>query len=111
SVENSRLVLDHDGTIYVHNYKTKRVEAYNQDGTKKWSSNEVENGYVGYGAMLISKEGIIYTLDVDLGNKHLYAHDKNGKELWHKRVRGEYYGNGLALGKNNEIFLNTQDQL
>ncbi|MCM3736254.1 PQQ-binding-like beta-propeller repeat protein [Bacillus cytotoxicus] len=111
SVAASMPVLDHDGTIYVHNYQTKRLEAYNPDGTKKWSSNEVADGYIGYGSMLISKDGIIYTLVGVLGNKHLYAHDKNGKELWHKCVPGDYFGNGFALGKNNEIFLNTRDQL
>ncbi|MEH6890246.1 PQQ-binding-like beta-propeller repeat protein, partial [Bacillus sp. JJ864] len=111
SVATSRPVLDHDGTIYVNNYNTKRLEAYNPDGTKKWSSNEVGNGYIGYEAILISKDGVIYTLAVFLGNKYLYAHDKNGKELWRKYVSGEYDGNGLALGKNNEIFLNTQDKL
>uniref|UniRef100_UPI000683D987 outer membrane protein assembly factor BamB family protein n=1 Tax=Bacillus sp. 123MFChir2 TaxID=1169144 RepID=UPI000683D987 len=99
-------VLGHDGTIYL---RGKAIHAYNPDGSKKWSSNEIEGGSAG--ATLISKEGIIYTLAVDLGNKRLYAHDKDGKELWHKYVHGTYYGDGLALGKNNEIFVNTQENL
>ncbi|HDX9580834.1 TPA: PQQ-binding-like beta-propeller repeat protein, partial [Bacillus pseudomycoides] len=68
----------------------KRLEAYNPDGSKKWSSNEFIRG--SYGSILISKDGTIYTLDVDLGNKYLYAYDKTGKELWHKYVWGEYGG-------------------
>ncbi|HDX9587582.1 TPA: PQQ-like beta-propeller repeat protein [Bacillus pseudomycoides] len=102
-------VLDRDGTIYVRNVGGKRLEAYNPDGSKKWSSNEFISG--SYGSILISKDGTIYTLDVDLGNKYLYAHDKNGKELWHKYVRGEYDGKGFAIGINNEILVNTQDKL
>ncbi|MEH6890240.1 PQQ-binding-like beta-propeller repeat protein, partial [Bacillus sp. JJ864] len=102
-------VLDRDGIIYVRNVGGKRLEAYNPDGSKKWSSNEFIRG--SYGSILISKDGTIYTLDVDLGNKYLYAHDKNGKELWHKYVWGEYDGKGLTLGINNEILVNTQDKL
>ncbi|HDX9591489.1 TPA: PQQ-like beta-propeller repeat protein [Bacillus pseudomycoides] len=101
-------VLDRDGTIYVQN--GKRLEAYNPDGSKKWSSNDFLSGGAP-NSMLISKDGTIYTLAVDLGNKHLYAHDKNGKELWHKYVWGEYDGKGIALGKNDEILVNTQDKL
>ncbi|HDX9589266.1 TPA: PQQ-like beta-propeller repeat protein [Bacillus pseudomycoides] len=101
-------VLDSDGTIYVRG--EKGIDAYNPDGSKKWSSNEIGRGSVA-NSMLISKDGIIYTLVSDLGNKYLYAHDKTGKELWKKYIWGEYSGNGLALGINNEILVNTQDKL
>ncbi|PEA54906.1 hypothetical protein CON64_10475 [Bacillus pseudomycoides] len=100
-------VLDSDGTIYVRG--AKGIEAYNPDGSKKWSSNEIRGGVAN--SMLISKDGIIYTLASDLGNKYLYAHDKTGKELWQKYLWGEYSGNGLTLGINNEILVNTQDKL
>ncbi|HDR7737469.1 TPA: PQQ-like beta-propeller repeat protein [Bacillus thuringiensis] len=102
-------VLDHDGTIYLKG--SNRLYAYNPDGSIKWSSNEIKDGSGETNSMLISKDGIIYTLVSDLGNKYIYAHDKNGRQLWEKYVRGEYNGTGFTLGIRNEILVNTQDIL
>uniref|UniRef100_UPI0006849EF3 outer membrane protein assembly factor BamB family protein n=1 Tax=Bacillus sp. 123MFChir2 TaxID=1169144 RepID=UPI0006849EF3 len=103
-------VLDRDGTIYVRNTAAKRLEAYNPDGSKKWSS-PISDASPGNNSMLISKDGTIYTLVTNGENKYLYAHDKTGKLLWSKTFRGEYYGQGLTLGINNEILVNTRDKL
>ncbi|KLA22214.1 PQQ-binding-like beta-propeller repeat protein [Bacillus cereus] len=106
---NTTPVLDRDGTIYV---RGKGIDAYNPDGSKKWSSNTIREGegFVS-NPLLISKDGIIYTLVSDFDNKYLYAHDKNGKELWQKYVPGTLNGKGFTLGINNEILVNTQDKL
>ncbi|HDX9580093.1 TPA: PQQ-like beta-propeller repeat protein [Bacillus pseudomycoides] len=104
SVSTIGPVLDRDGTIYVR--VGNQLEAYNPDGSKKWSSNEI---LPVSGGGLLSKDGTIYTLEVYLENKYLYAHDKNGKMLWKKAIDGK--PSGFALGLNGEIFLNTRDKL
>ncbi|MEH7460252.1 PQQ-binding-like beta-propeller repeat protein [Bacillus sp. JJ1127] len=107
---NTTPVLDRDGTIYVRG--KGGIDAYNPDGSKKWSANTIiEDGY-SPSPLLLSRGGIIYTLVFSNNkNNYLYAHDKNGKELWEKSVPRTLSGTGFTLGINDEIFVNTQDKL
>lgn len=99
-------IIDSKGTIYVRNIKTNKLEAYNSNGTQQWASNEISEGKVGTNSMLISKDGIIYTLITDDKANYLYAHDKNGKELWKKTFEGAGRVPGFSLGLKNELYIN-----
>ncbi|MFN6790059.1 PQQ-binding-like beta-propeller repeat protein [Bacillus sp. TD11] len=98
-------IIDSEGTIYV--YTSKSITAYNSNGSKKWESSKMfEGANSGKNSMLMSKDGIIYTLLSSGENYFLYAHDKNGKELWNKKARGDAGNPGFSLGLNNELYIN-----
>ncbi|PDZ33701.1 outer membrane protein assembly factor BamB family protein [Bacillus toyonensis] len=98
-------IIDSEGTVYVHTPKS--ITAYNSDGSKKWESSKMfEGANSGKNSMLMSKDGIIYTLLSSGENYFLYAHDKNGKELWNKKARGDAGNPGFSLGLNNELYIN-----
>ncbi|PFR36899.1 PQQ-binding-like beta-propeller repeat protein [Bacillus thuringiensis] len=98
-------IIDSEGTVYVHD--SKSITAYNSDGSKKWESSKMfEGANSGKNSMLMSKDGIIYTLLSSGENYFLYAHDKNGKELWNKKARGDAGNPGFSLGLNNELYIN-----
>ncbi|WP_324656499.1 PQQ-binding-like beta-propeller repeat protein [Bacillus cereus] len=98
-------IIDSEGTIYVYN--SKSITAYNSNGSKKWESSKMFEGATsGKNSMLMSKDGIIYTLLSSGENYFLYAHDKSGKELWNKKARGDGGNPGFSLGLNNELYIN-----
>lgn len=101
-------IIGDDGTIYVHNFGANQLEAYNPDGSIKWKSNKVAYGKNGSSSMLLSKDGTIYTLI----NTQLYAHDKNGNQIWVKSVGSDYnHGHGFALGLNGEILVTDRNNV
>lgn len=98
-------IIDSEGTIYVYNPKS--ITAYNPNGSKKWESSKMFEGATsGRNSMLMSKDGIIYTLLSSGENYFLYAHDKSGKELWNKKARGDAGNPGFSLGLNDELYIN-----
>ncbi|MBE7098176.1 MULTISPECIES: PQQ-binding-like beta-propeller repeat protein [Bacillus cereus group] len=102
---SSSPIIDSEGTVYVHN--SKSITAYNSNGSKKWESSQMfKEATSSKNSMLMSKDGTLYTLLSSGENYFLYAHDKNGKELWNKRVRGNDGNPGFSLGLNNELFIN-----
>ncbi|EJQ68370.1 hypothetical protein IG7_03511 [Bacillus cereus HuA2-4] len=98
-------IIDSEGTVYVHD--SKSITAYNSDGSKKWESSQMfEGANSGRNSMFMSKDGTIYTLLSSGENYFIYAHDKNGKELWKKETRGG--GNpGFSLGLDNELYISA----
>ncbi|PGL55411.1 PQQ-binding-like beta-propeller repeat protein [Bacillus cereus] len=102
-------ILDSEGTVYVRYAGNKRtIDAYNSDGSKKWVSSELSKNANANGtnSMIISKDGTIYTLASSGEYYHLYAHDKNGKELWNKKLNGNGGNPGFSLGLNSELYIN-----
>ncbi|MFA2692407.1 outer membrane protein assembly factor BamB family protein [Bacillus mycoides] len=97
-------IIDSEGTVYVYN--SKSINAYNSNGSKKWESSQMfEGANSGKNSMLMSKDGIIYTLLSSGENYFLYAHDKNGKELWKKQAKGAGGNPGISLGLDNELYV------
>ncbi|ASI83630.1 TPA: PQQ-binding-like beta-propeller repeat protein [Bacillus cereus] len=102
-------ILDSEGTLYVRYaaYDKRTIHAYNSDGSKKWVSSELFKGTTtGTNSMLMSKDGIIYTVSSSGENYYLYAHDKEGKELWNKKIKGNGGNPGFSLGLNSELYIN-----
>ncbi|KLA22213.1 PQQ-binding-like beta-propeller repeat protein [Bacillus cereus] len=99
-------IIDSKGIIYVRNIEKSKLEAYNSNGTQQWASNEISEGKAGTNSMLISKDGIIYTLITGDKTNYLYAHDKNGKELWKKTFEGVGRAPGFSLGLKSELYIN-----
>lgn len=98
-------IIDSEGTVYVYNSKT--ITAYNSDGSKKWVSDEMFIGATdSKNSTLVSKNGTIYTLLSSGQSYFLYAHDKNGKELWNKKFSGNGGNPGFSLGLNSELYIN-----
>ncbi|MEH7542409.1 PQQ-binding-like beta-propeller repeat protein [Bacillus thuringiensis] len=98
-------IIDSEGTVYVYN--SKSITAYNSNGSKKWESSPMfKEATSGKNSMLMSKDGTIYTLLSSGENYYLYAHDKNGKELWTKKAKGNGGNPGFSLGLNNELYIN-----
>ncbi|MEC3159496.1 PQQ-binding-like beta-propeller repeat protein [Bacillus thuringiensis] len=98
-------IIDSEGTVFVYN--STSINAYNSNGSKKWESSSMFKGANdGQNSMLISKDGTIYTLLSSGENYFLYAHDKNGKELWKKQTKGSGSDPGFSLGLDNELYIN-----
>ncbi|PEV15732.1 hypothetical protein CN417_00505 [Bacillus thuringiensis] len=99
-------IIDSEGTVYVHD--SKSITAYNSDGSKKWESSKMLEGAIsGRNSMVMSKDGTIYTLISSGENYFIYAHDKNGKELWKKQTRGGGGNPGFSLGLDNELYISA----
>ncbi|ENQ3081150.1 PQQ-like beta-propeller repeat protein [Bacillus cereus] len=99
-------IIGSDGTIYVRNIKEYRLEAYNPDGSVKWVSNKMIQLFYSTNTMRISKDGTIYNVVQRESESVIYAHDKNGKQLWTKTLKGHH--RGFNLGLNGELLLNGQ---
>ncbi|HDX9591135.1 TPA: PQQ-like beta-propeller repeat protein [Bacillus pseudomycoides] len=97
-------IIDGDGTIYVLNYRDDQLEALNPDGSTKWVSGKVQDSGHILNSMRMSKDGTIYTLIANENLATIYAHGKNGKQLWKKILNGHH--RGFSLGLNGELFIN-----
>ncbi|PGO25242.1 hypothetical protein CN982_21830 [Bacillus cereus] len=99
-------IIDSEGTVYIHN--SKSITAYNSDGSKKWESSQMfEGANSGKNTIVMSKDGTIYTLLSSGENYFIYAHNKNGKEVWKKQIRGGWGHPGFSLGLDNELYISA----
>ena len=86
-------VLDRSGNVYVFTYGNKvgTLFSIRPDGTLNWQR---QFRSVNWFEPVVSHEGIVYVgLNVD---KKLYAFDKNGRQLWSRKL-----GQGLFGGPPN----------
>ena len=99
-VNQGGMAIGSDGTIYVPLYGTKKLQALNPDGTKKWHYDFPGAS----GIPSIGSDGTIYAATIS--NKGLYALTSSGELKW---TAGECIAPEVAIASDGTIYFCGSD--